>query len=207
MKKLFTVLALTLLAVAGSFGQSIYTQGKSPFYSCSAVTATGVCAYASLPMFNYYSYPAIFTWQVTTTGSPATISTTLEGSIDGRTRLDVVTTASSTTITSATMNFVAADVGKTIYIGGAGVAGATLATTISSVTNATTAVIGASATNSVAAAPALLATFAVLDTSTSATGEQRWVSNKAAKFIRCNLGTLTGGTSPTVTCSVLATGQ
>ena len=114
MKKLFTVLALTLLAVAGSFGQSIYTQGKSPFYSCSAVTATGVCAYASLPMFNYYSYPAIFTWQVTTTGSPATISTTLEGSIDGRTRLDVVTTASSTTITSATMNFVAADVGKTL---------------------------------------------------------------------------------------------
>lgn len=63
--------------------------------------------------------------------------------------LDAVTTASSTTITSATAAFVSGDVGKAITVQGAGAAGVPLTTTIASVTNGTTAVLTAAASTSV----------------------------------------------------------
>ena len=41
-------------------------------------------------------------------------------------------------------------------------------------------------------------TWVVLDTSTITTSEIRFVANKPVLFVRGNLGTLTGGTAPTV---------
>jgi hypothetical protein len=61
---------------------------------------------------------------------------------------DGVTTASSTTHTSATAGFAAGDVGRAIILRGAGAAGADLVTTIASVTNSTTAVLTVAATTS-----------------------------------------------------------
>lgn len=60
-------------------------------------------------------------------------------------------TNGTTTLTSATAQFVSADKGKTIAISGAGVAGATLLTTIASVTNATTVVMADAATSTATA--------------------------------------------------------
>jgi hypothetical protein len=54
----------------------------------------------------------------------------------------------TTTVTSATANFVAGDVGKAFYGIGMGAAGADLATTIASRTNSTTIVLAAAATGS-----------------------------------------------------------
>lgn len=62
---------------------------------------------------------------------------------------DAVTTAASTTITSATAAFVAGDVGKTIVVHGAAAGGNTLTTTISAVTNGTTAVLAVAASVSI----------------------------------------------------------
>lgn len=70
-------------------------------------------------------------------------------SADNRILTDAVTTATSTTVTSATGAFTSADVGVGINIAGAGAAGATLKTTISSITNSTTVVLALAAGTSV----------------------------------------------------------
>ena len=70
-----------------------------------------------------------FTWQTVVTGGPASVSVTLEGSLDG--------------------------------------------------------------TN-----------WVTLDTSTNTSGEIRGVSGKPVTFLRANLGTLTGGTAPTVAVTI-----
>ena len=44
--------------------------------------------------------------------------------------------------------------------------------------------------------------YAVLATSTSTTGDLQTVADKPVRFIKVNLGTLTAGTSPTVTAHV-----
>lgn len=77
---------------------------------------------------------------------------------DVRTVADGVATASSTTFTSATAAFTSADVNKQIVIAGAGLFGASHATTIASVTNATTALLTAAALTTVSAAAAYFAT-------------------------------------------------
>jgi hypothetical protein len=64
---------------------------------------------------------------------------------------DAVTTASSTTLTSATAGFAAGDAGRNIIVRGAGASGADLVTTIASVTNSTTIVLGAAASASLTA--------------------------------------------------------
>lgn len=43
-----------------------------------------------------------------------------------------------------------------------------------------------------------------LTTSTSTTGDQQYAVDKPQKYVRANLGTLTGGTAPTVTVYVAA---
>lgn len=121
---LVSLLATPLLA------QNSYTNGTLAV-SCSAVTSVQVCTQFAIPQI-HDSYPSAFTWQIITTGAPATISITFEGSIDG-------------------------------------------------------------------------VTWATLDTSTATAGEQRSFTGKAARFTRCNLGTLTGGTAPTVTCQFMVT--
>ncbi len=45
-------------------------------------------------------------------------------------------------------------------------------------------------------------TWTTLDTSTSTSGETRVFSGSPAGFLRANLGTLTGGSSPTVTVKI-----
>jgi len=60
-------------------------------------------------------------------------------------------TNGTTTLTSATAQFVTADQGKTITVTGAGVAGVTLLTTIASVTNATTIIMSVAATSTATA--------------------------------------------------------
>lgn len=57
----------------------------------------------------------------------------------------------TTTLTSATAQFVSSDKGKTITVTGAGVGGATLLTTIASVTNATTIIMAVAATSTATA--------------------------------------------------------
>lgn len=74
------------------------------------------------------------------------IEAMITGAIPARTVTDGVTN-SSTTITSATAAFVAADVGKQITVIGSGVAGVDLVTTIVTVTNATTVVVALAASN------------------------------------------------------------
>lgn len=81
--------------------------------------------------------------------------------IDGRTVTDGAITATADTLTSATAAFISGDVGSTVIVEGAGVAGAALVTTIASVTNATTAVLVADASTTVTGA----------QTSIGATGE------------------------------------
>jgi hypothetical protein len=65
--------------------------------------------------------------------------------VNARGVVDGATTAASTTLTSATANFVAGDVGKRIRVYGAGTSGAVLDTTIASVTSSTAAVLNAAA--------------------------------------------------------------
>lgn len=47
-------------------------------------------------------------------------------------------------------------------------------------------------------------TFQTLATSTSTTGDQQWQVDKPQRYLRANLATLTGGTSPTVTVRAAA---
>lgn len=70
---------------------------------------------------------------------------------DGRQVLDAAITGSSTTLTSATANFVAGDVGKYVVITGAGTSGLDFSTTIASRTNSTTVVLAAAAVTTVSA--------------------------------------------------------
>lgn len=72
--------------------------------------------------------------------------------VDGRTVSDGAITASADVLTSATAAFISGDVGSTVIVEGAGVAGAALITTIASVTNATTAVLVADASTTVTGA-------------------------------------------------------
>ena len=46
------------------------------------------------------------------------------------------------------------------------------------------------------------ATWLTLDTSTNTSGELRAISGKPVTFLRANVGTLTGGTAPTVTVTI-----
>lgn len=46
------------------------------------------------------------------------------------------------------------------------------------------------------------ANWTTIDTSTLATGETRYVANTPVTFLRANVGTLTGGTAPTVTVNL-----
>lgn len=71
---------------------------------------------------------------------------------DAKTVIDAVINSSSSTLTSATAAFVSGDVGKRVYVAGAGASGATLRTTISALTNSTTVTLGAAASTSVTAA-------------------------------------------------------
>lgn len=102
---------------------------RSVITALSAVTSTGAGSSNSLG-----SGLEKHTWEIVVTGAPATVSITLQGSIDG--------------------------------------------------------------TN-----------WYTLDTSTTTTSEMRHVVNKPVRFIRANLGTLTGGTSPTVTVRILSGGE
>jgi hypothetical protein len=97
----------------------------------NAVTSTGAGTAFAMPSYGTGSPPTRFLWQVVTTGGPASISTTLQGSADN--------------------------------------------------------------TN-----------FYTIDTSTATAGEVRAIVDKPAKYVRANLGTLTGGTSPTVTVKFIA---
>ena len=71
---------------------------------------------------------------------------------DMRFVVDAAMTSGSTTVTSATIAFTSADVGKSVRVAGAGAAGADLYTTVSSVTNGTTAILAASASTPVSSA-------------------------------------------------------
>jgi hypothetical protein len=205
MRKLLLWSLLCLCAALPASAQTVAKYGTFNV-SCANVTATGVCAYFPVPLFNGYTVVSNYTWQTICTGTCTTISVTFEGSVDGRTSLDGVATSGNTTFTSASLNFIASDKGKTIYIGGAKTAGATFATTISSVTNATTVVLAASPNLSIVGAPTFVGTFAVLDTSTNTAGETRSVVNNAFIFVRCNVGTLTGA-GATVQCGMLPKGS
>ena len=46
--------------------------------------------------------------------------------------------------------------------------------------------------------------WSTLATSTSTTGDQQYAIDRPVRFVRTNLGTLTGGTSPTVTTFIAA---
>ena len=100
----------------------------------------------------------------------------------GDTRIvsDAIMTASSATLTSATAAFVAGDVGKFIEVLGAGTAGATLHTTISSVTNGTTVVLSASAGTTTVAARTI--------TSVSTTLGSRTLTCAGGAFTNADLG-------------------
>ena len=50
-------------------------------------------------------------------------------------------------------------------------------------------------------------TWYTLDTSTTTTSEMRHVVNKKVRFVRANVATLTGGTSPTITVRILSGGN
>lgn len=75
-----------------------------------------------------------------------------------RTVMDGVTTASSTTFTSATAAFVAGDAGKTIWIYGAGTLGTLHKTTIASFTNSTTVVLTVAAALTTSGSPTSIGT-------------------------------------------------
>lgn len=176
--------------------------------SLNGVTAAGAGSAFQLKSVIPGAQPANrFAWTVVATGAPVSETTNLEGSLDLTIFADGVATASSTTFTSATAGFTAADVGKEITIAGAGAAGARLVTTISAFTNATTVTLGAAATTSVTAATFRTARWFTLDTSTITTSELRYVTAKPILFIRANLSAISGGTSPTVTVVVMPAAQ
>lgn len=104
----------------------------SPVILLNAVTSTGVSSVVLQPTRSISGGPTLFTWQMAITGAPASVSTTLQGSLDG-------------------LN------------------------------------------------------WATLDTSTNTTTELRFVANSPVVYLRLNLGTLTGGTVPTVTGTVMVT--
>lgn len=79
---------------------------------------------------------------------------------------DAAITSGAAVLTSATAAFTADDLGRTVAIAGAGVAGATLTTTIAVVTNATTVTVAANASTTVSGAA--LTITGVLNTSISA---------------------------------------
>lgn len=202
MKKL---LLLLLLLPSLLPAQSIYTyNSQKPNVSCNAVTATGVCPFLIMPFFGGYELTNNFMWQTTITGSPASVSVTLEGAIDNRSVLDASMAASSAVLKSATAAFTAQDVGKTVAVSGVGTAGATLYSTISTYTSATQVSLAASASVSATNQALTIATFFVLDTSTNTAGEARLIAYMPVRLIRCNAGTLS---SPGVlTCTIQARG-
>lgn len=72
--------------------------------------------------------------------------------IDGRTVNDGAITSTSETLTSATADFLSGDVGSTVIVEGAGVAGAALITTISAVGSTTSCTLAAAASTTVTGA-------------------------------------------------------
>jgi lysophospholipase L1-like esterase len=83
---------------------------------------------------------------------------------------DAASNVSGTTVTSATANFTAADVGRTILLAGAGTAGGTYATTITAVTDASTAVMTYNPTTTVTGARLAIGVYTTDGVHPSATG-------------------------------------
>lgn len=72
--------------------------------------------------------------------------------VNQRTKADGVTTAGGSTVSSATAAFTSADVGRSIYVVGAGASGADLLTTITQVNSASSVNVALAATTAVSAA-------------------------------------------------------
>jgi hypothetical protein len=77
---------------------------------------------------------------------------------DGKEFFDAAMTASSAILTSSTASFTSGDIGKTIRVGGAGVGGVELLTTISGYTNSTTVTLTTASSTSVSSQRALYGT-------------------------------------------------
>ena len=82
-------------------------------------------------------HPLYAVWEVADVVESARNSGIFKGATVNRTLNDVVTTGSSNTITSATGNFTSADIGRTLYVTGAGTSGAEFVSTIHRVNSAT----------------------------------------------------------------------
>lgn len=197
MKRILLFLALTSACLAQQVTLPVIYQNGS-IVSVDGATATG--AGNILKLGN--GAIGVWTWTTVFTGSPTGTAMNLEGSIDVRIGTDGAATASSATFTSATGGFLATDVGKEIRIAGAGASGATLVTTISAVTNTTTVTLAATASTTVAGATYNVARWFTLDSSTTTTSEMRHVTYKPVGYIRCNLATLSGGSSPAAMCRI-----
>lgn len=78
---------------------------------------------------------------------------------DGKTVTDGAITSGSATFTSATANFTAADVGKSIFIAGAGTSGGIMSPGISAFVNSTTVTLSATASTTVTGATTYWATY------------------------------------------------
>jgi len=72
--------------------------------------------------------------------------------VDGRTVIDGAITTGTENLSSATADFTSADIGSTVIVEGAGVAGAALVTTVASITSTTVAVLAAAAGTTVTGA-------------------------------------------------------
>jgi hypothetical protein len=106
MRKLFLLLFLFSLPVSAQT-TGILAQGGIGV-SCNAITAStsavpgsaGGCTSFNL-LTSGGALPGIYTWQVLTTGSPATLTVTLQGSLDGVTWVQLGTTSSAGTLTTS----------------------------------------------------------------------------------------------------------
>lgn len=146
-----TLQTVSTLTEAGREGTFVWTAGN---YSArvTADTAEGIYVKADAIASSAGAWVRVFASEV----SPLWFGA--KG--DCITITDAVTTNASTQVTSATANFTAADVGKTIHLARGGGATASLTTTIATVTNSTTIQIATNALNSTTNN----ATYGTLDT-------------------------------------------
>lgn len=107
------------------------------------------------PLFGY--------WDVADAVESSRNSGKWKAPVNTRTVTDGAMTSGSQTITSATANFTAADVGRTFILPGAWSAGGTLRGLISSVTNSTTATANAAAQGTVSGGPLTIADILTQD--------------------------------------------
>ena len=107
--------------------------------------------------------PLVTTVAAFVSATQITLGTAASTALSGN---DGTTTALSTTFTTANADFIAADVGDTIDITGAGPAGATLVTTISAVNSSTSITLGTAASTTVSgnAAWAISTAWAIYNT-------------------------------------------